>query len=207
MALDKIPEAMDACSSGLQFDASNAALQTLLKKVESRRDALAQMEQSRLAREKKSQIETTALRTALAARSVITRTTDSPPEMEDAAISLADAQDPASALSFPVIFLYPLDGQTDFLKAIDEKENLNQHLEYILPLPWDSKQEYSLDAVECYMETAAGGLIKAGKKLPLIKLLGSGKVEIVDGLVRVFVVPKARASEWIEQFKLRRGKQ
>lgn len=197
---------MDACSSGLQFDASNAALRTLQEKVESRRDALAQMEQARLARENRQKIEIAALRTAFAARSVITRTTDSPPEMEDAAISLADPKDPASALSFPVLFLYPLHAQTDLIKAIDEKENLQQHLEYILPVPWDSKQEYSLDGVECYMETTAGGLIKAGKKLFLVKLLGSGKVEIVDGLVRVFVVPKARATEWIEQFKLRRGK-
>jgi hypothetical protein len=50
-------------------------------------------------------------------------------------------------------------------------------------------------------------LIKAGKKLSLIKLLGSGKVEIVDGLVRIYVVPKARSGEWIAEFKARRGKQ
>lgn len=198
---------MDACSSGLKFDASNAALRALLEKLESRRDTLAQLEQTRVAREKRVQLEGAALRTALASRSVIARATDSPPELEDAAISLSDPEDPTSALSFPVIFLYPLHAQTDFIKAIQEDETLTQHLQYILPVPWDTNSEYNLDAVECYMETAAGGLIKAGKKLPLIKLLGSGKVEIVDGLVRIFVVPKVRATEWIEQFKLRRGKQ
>lgn len=60
------------------------------------------------------------------------------------------------------------------------------------------------------METSPSGLIKAGKKLPLIKLLaGSGKgkqVEIGDGLVRVFVVPRARAEEWIGQWKVRKGR-
>lgn len=198
---------MDACSSGLKFDASNAALRALLEKLESRRDTLAQLEQTRVAREKRAQLEGAALRTALASRSVIARATDSPPELEDAAISLSDPEDPTSALSFPVIFLYPLHAQTDFIKAIQEDETLTQHLQYILPVPWDTNSEYNLDAVECYMETAAGGLIKAGKKLPLIKLLGSGKVEVVDGLVRIFVVPKVRATEWIEQFKLRRGKQ
>lgn len=127
--------------------------------------------------------------------------------MEDAAISLEDPKDPASELSFPVLFLYPLHAQTDFIKAVREGESVVQHLEYILPLPWDEKGEYRLDDVECYMETSGGGLIKAGKKLTLVKLLGSGKMEILDGLVRIYVVPKARASEWIEQFKLRRGKQ
>lgn len=77
----------------------------------------------------------------------------------------------------------------------------------MLPPPWDARGEYgTLDAVECYVETAAGGLIKAGKKVALAKLLGGGNVEVVDGLVRIFVLPKARAGEWIEQFKLRRGK-
>lgn len=127
--------------------------------------------------------------------------------MEDAKISLTDTNDPSSVLQFPVLFLYPLHAQTDFIKAFQENEMLLDHLQYILPVPWDEKQEYSnAEAVECYMETVQGGLIKAGKKLSLIKLLGSGKLEIVDGLVRVYVLPKARASEWIEQFKARRGR-
>ena len=128
--------------------------------------------------------------------------------MEDAKITLEKKTDPASEMSFPVLLLYPLHAQTDFIKTFKEAEALVDHLEYILPLPWDSSGEYGNgEDVECYMETAQGGLIKAGKKLSLIKLLGSGKVEIVDGLVRVFVVPKKRATEWIEQFKLRKGKQ
>lgn len=128
--------------------------------------------------------------------------------MEDAKITLEKKDDPASAMSFPVLLLYPLHAQTDFIKTFKESEALVDHLEYILPLPWDASSEYeNLENLECYMETAQGGLIKAGKKLSLIKLLGSGKVEIVDGLVRVFVVPKKRAKEWLEQFKLRRGNQ
>lgn len=130
--------------------------------------------------------------------------------MEDATITLANENDPSSPLTFPVIFLYPLHAQSDFVKAFQESEALNDHLSYILPVPWDDdeRQEYSsVEAVECYMETIQGGLIKAGKKLSLTKLLGSGKVEIVDGLVRVYIVPAARSQEWIEEFKKRRGKQ
>jgi len=126
--------------------------------------------------------------------------------MEDAAIALTDAKDPASTLSFPVIFLYPLEAQSDFVKACAEGESLGEHLSYVLPPPWDQKGEYTADSTECYMETVQGGLIKAGKKLALLKLLGSGKIEVVDGLVRVNVVPKAKAAAWIEEFKLRRGK-
>ena len=126
--------------------------------------------------------------------------------MEDAAIKLAQALDASSELTFPVLLLYPAHSQTDFIKACSEKENLEQHLEYIFPLPWDEGREYTVDNVEAYMETAAGGLIKAGKKMALGKILGSGKVEVTDGLVRISVLPKSRAADWIEEFKRRKPK-
>jgi hypothetical protein len=212
LALDKLPEAADACTSGLGFDAENAALKTCLTKVRTREKALVAVQTARQEREERARNEAATLRFALHQRGILpNRKTDSPPEMEDAELKLADKSDAKSALNFPVLLLYPLHAQTDFIKAFGESETLGQHLDYILPVPWDEKAEYkaekSAEGVECYMETAQGGLIKAGKNLTIGKILGTGKVEIVDGLVRVFVVPKPRASEWIEQFKLRRGKQ
>ncbi|KAK5124354.1 hypothetical protein LTR85_001571 [Meristemomyces frigidus] len=206
-SLDKIPEALDACQSGLKFEANNMALKALLSKVEKRQHHLAEIAQARMQREERSAREQATLRLALKHRNIMTRATDKAPDMEDAAISLADPVDAASMLSFPVMLLYPLHAQSDFVKAFAEDESLSQHLEYILPTPWDSEHEYTTQNVECYMETAQGGLIKAGKKMSLLKLLGSGKVEVVDGLVKVNVVPQAKASQWIEEFKQRRGKQ
>lgn len=127
--------------------------------------------------------------------------------MPEAAITLENPLDSSSTLSFPVILLYPAHAQTDFIKQFQESESLSEHLSYILPLPWDEEHEYTLDSVECYMETIEGGLIKAGKKLTLLKLLSSRKLEVLDGLVRVNVVPKTKASQWIQEFKTRRGKQ
>ncbi|GIZ48983.1 hypothetical protein CKM354_001202400 [Cercospora kikuchii] len=219
LALDKLPEALDATTTGLNLDPSNTPLITLNKKITTRKEYLSRLETERHAREEKQRKESLTLSTALKARNIILRDkagdgSDSPPEMEDAAIQLSDALDPSSTLTFPVLFLYPLAAQTDFVKAFQETETLLQHLEYLLPVPWEEEEtsssaekEYaSPEAVECYMETSSGGLIKAGKKLVLGKLLGSGKMEIVDGLVRVFVVPKKRAGEWIEKFKERRGR-
>lgn len=53
------------------------------------------------------------------------------------------------------------------------------------------------------METGSGGLIKAGKNVSLGKILGSGGVEVVDGIVRINVVLKSRAKAWIEEMKTR----
>lgn len=205
LALDKLDEAADACSIGLSLDAQNSALKTLSHKISARKTHLEQLERARREREQRKAAEAHALALALKARNIRTRTTVRPPsDMEDAQIKLEAPLDPASTLSIPVLLLYPLHAQTDFVKAFRESETLAEHLAYILPVPWDEKGEYAAESVECYVETAAGGLVKAGKKLPLLKILGTGKVELVDGLLSVNVLPKGAAAAWIEEFKRRR---
>ncbi|KAK3069739.1 HSP70/90 co-chaperone [Teratosphaeriaceae sp. CCFEE 6253] len=206
LALDKLPEALDACQRGLECDAHNAALQTLLQKVEKRTAHVAELEKARREREHRTAREAATLRLALRQRNIATRSTQTTPDLEDAAIRLASPLDASSALTLPLVLLYPLHAQSDFVKACAETDTLAQHLAYIFPLPWDAGHEYTVQSVECYMETTQGGLIKAGKNLSVVTLLGSGKVEVVDGLVRVNVVPKARGREWIADFKRRSGR-
>ncbi|KAK3066697.1 HSP70/90 co-chaperone [Teratosphaeriaceae sp. CCFEE 6253] len=203
LALDKIAEADDACQGGLDVDPTNVALQSLLVKVEASRSHRADLDQAREDRKARTIRETATLRLA---RNIAARKTASPPEMEDANVKLEDPVNANSTLTIPMMLLYPLHAQSDFVKACTEHETVMQHLEYVLPTPWDEKHEYTLQSVDCYMETLQGGLIKAGKKLSLLKLLASGKVEIVDGLVSVYVVPRARATEWNDVFKRRKGK-
>ena len=74
----------------------------------------------------------------------------------------------------------------------------------MFPLPWDTKKEYTIAGFECFMQTVSGGLIKAGKKLPLLEILTGGKVEVVDELVRVFIVPTAKTGKFIEEMKARK---
>ena len=206
LALDKVAEALDACESGLQYESNNTALKTLMTRINQRTIHLAEVDRLRRERVEQKRMEQATLRRALKNRNILTRSTDRPPEMPEAAIALADSTDASSTLSFPVIMLYPVHAQTDFIKYFQETESLAEHLSYILPVPWDEENEYTPDNVECYMETIEGGLIKVGKKVSLLKLLTSGKIEVVDGLVRVSVVPKNKAAQWIEDFKKRRGK-
>lgn len=204
LALDKVTEAEDACAHGLAIESSNTALKTLKTKISARRNVLDGIEKNRRERVERAKEEELVLKAALKARGIRTRSTEQPPEMEDAAIRLTpDPVSPKSTLTFPVVLLYPLHLQSDFIKAFSETDTLSSHLKYILPLPWDERKEYSMDKVEGYMETLNGGLIKVGKKVSLLKILSSGKVEIVDGMVRISVVPKARAEEWIEEVKKR----
>jgi len=206
LALDKVAEAEDAASRGLQLEPKNKALEQVASKIAERKAVLEKIAAKKKAEEERSQKEKMILSTALRARQIRTRTTNQPPDMEDAKVHLApDPLSPESTLVFPAVFLYPMDAQSDFVKKFSEMDTIADHLSYIFPLPWDSKQEYTLGSVDCYVETVSGGLIKAGKKVPLLKILSGGKVEVVDGLVRINVVPTAKAGKWIEEMKARKG--
>ena len=165
------------------------------------------MQQKKSEREQRAQKEKLMLATALRARNIQTRTTAQPPDLEDASIHLSpDPLSPTSTLHFPVVLLYPLHAQSDFVKAFAETDIVPQHLEYIFPLPWDEEHEYEIGGVEYHIETGSGGFVKVGKNVSLGKVLGSSGVEVVDGIVKINVVIKSRSKAWIEEMKARKGK-
>ena len=207
LALDKIIEASDACSRGMAIDPTNTALSNLNTKITDRQVAITGSQKKKQEREERLQKEKLMLATALRARNIRTRTTAQPPDIEDASVHLApDPLSPTSTLVFPVVLLYPLHLQSDFIKAFPETDTVPQHLDYILPLPFDERQEYMIVNIEYYIETASGGLVKMGKNVSLGKMLGSADVEIVDGIVKINVVPKNRAKAWIEEMKMKMKK-
>lgn len=116
-----------------------------------------------------------------------------------------DPVSPKSTLVFPCVLLYPTDAQSDFVKVFAETDSIADHLDYIFPLPWDERGKYTLDSVDCYMDTASGGMVKAGKKMSLLEILMGGKIELVDGLARINVVPSKKASGWIAEVKARKA--
>ncbi|KAL8372429.1 hypothetical protein RB595_001976 [Gaeumannomyces hyphopodioides] len=201
--LDKVLEAEDAAERGLALDPDNAALRAVRDEVAGRRAAVAakqKRESERAATEVRRRY---LLRAALRQRGVRTRSTDQPPEMEDARCQLVPDPDDAeaSSLAFPTMILYPVDMQSDFIKAFREHDCVDVHLSYLLPLPWDRDSAYTQSGVECYVETAKGTLLKLGKKVPLIKVLALESMEVVDELVGIFVLPKAKAAKWVKEFK------
>ena len=206
-ALDKLPDAWDACIRGLTLDPDNTALSTLEDKIKSRENALIAAQKKTQKQFERAQREKTMLATALRARNIRTRHTAKPPDLEDAAIHLApDPLSPTSILHFPVVLLYPLHAQSDFIKAFSEIDTVPQHLDYIFPLPWDERQEYTKRSVELFVETGAGGIVKMGKKVTLGKMLGSDDIEIIDGVVKINVLLTGRTTAWIAEMKSRKGK-
>lgn len=202
LALSRILEADDACARGLALDPENAALKGVAREIIKKTDEMSAKAKKVAEREAARMKEHATLRAALTARGIKTRKTAQPPEMEDARIQLVpDPADPTSTLTFPAVLLYPLHLESDFVKSFGEMEPLGHHLGYILPLPWDREGLYTPDGVVCYMETVNGGLVKVGKKVTLLKVLSGGSVEIVDEVVKIFVLPVAKAEGWVKEFK------
>ncbi|KAL4989628.1 hypothetical protein BDW68DRAFT_156255 [Aspergillus falconensis] len=204
-ALDRILEAEDVATRGLSLDPNNKSLQTISSKIADRKASLERIAAKRKAEDELARKKKTLLSTALRARQIRTRKTGQPPEMEDANIRLTpDPLSPESTLEFPTVLLYPMDAQSDFIKGFPEATSIEDHLEYIFPLPWDSKKEYTVKNVDCFMDTYTGGLIKAGKKLPLLQILSGSNVEVVDELVKIYVVPSVKSKEFIAAMKARK---
>ena len=208
LALDKIYEALDVSYRGLKLDESNQAMRSLLEKIQKRSRVREEQDRRRKAEHDRKRQEKLMLITALKARNIKIRESGKPPpDMADAEIRLVpDPLSPKSTLEFPTMLLYPMHNQSDFIKAFAEKDAVYQHLSIMLPAPWDSRGEYKLNLIDCYMDTASGGMIKVGKKVSLLEILSNDKVEVLDGLVRIHVVPQALAPKWIEEIKSKRGR-
>lgn len=206
LALDKIPEAHDVVTRGLTLDPSNKSLQQISTKIEARKAVLENIAAKKKAEEGKRTKENLVKSAAIKARQIRTRKTPQPPDVEDAHIRLVpDPLSPQSSLEFPAVFLYPVHGESDFVKSFSELHTIADHLEYIFPLPWDEAKEYTINGVECFMDTVSGGLVKAGKKVPLLQILGGGKVEVVDELVKIYVVPTGKVGKFVEEMKARKN--
>ncbi|OAA61393.1 Tetratricopeptide-like helical [Cordyceps fumosorosea ARSEF 2679] len=203
LRVDRVAEAADMCTRGLSFEPSNAPLGALAAEISARTAQLDERRRRDEDRREATRRQERLLRAALAARGIPTRSTPKPPEMEDARVRLG----PGAGLAFPVLLLYPEHGESDFVKAFEETQSLADHLGYVFPLPWDAAGAYRLEAVSCYVETRDGGLLKMGKKASLLKVLSTGRVEVVDQLLRVFVLPTDKADGWIAKFKEQKAKE
>ncbi|KAJ0114508.1 hypothetical protein J7T55_004751 [Diaporthe amygdali] len=208
LAVGRVQEADDACAGGLSVDGDNASLRAVARDIIARAEEQDRKAKAEEDKRRALQRRAAFLAGALKERNVTVRTSGRPPDMGDARLELVpDPEDLNSTLSFPAVLLYPLHYESDFIKAFNEKEALVQHFGYVFPLPWDKEGEYSTNSVECFMETAAGGLVKVGKKVPLLKVLSLDSVEVVDGVVKIYVVPKAKADAWVQDFKAAKAKE
>lgn len=79
-------------------------------------------------------------------------------------------------LVFPVLFLYPEIGETDFIEEWRESEALSQHIEVMFGAeaerpPWDTEGRYSPGSMVVYLETDDNKLLEISPKSSLAQAI------------------------------------
>ncbi|KAL8847635.1 MAG: hypothetical protein Q9221_007323 [Calogaya cf. arnoldii] len=236
LALGKHTLALDTCNRGLALTSptltstniaarpspSHTAFSTLKTTILASQSQANEKEEKKTTAEDRKKKEQLTLNAAITARGIKIHYTSKPPDLEDAVVHLEpDPLSPTSELHWPVLVLYPLVEQSDFLKSVGETARVADILGTVMGeglLGWDSDGEYVLDdkdggkgvggeegGVDMFMETREGGMVKVGRKMRVLDVLAGGKVEVVDGVVRCFVVPRGKVEAWVEGVKRRKG--
>ncbi|RPA80387.1 TPR-like protein [Ascobolus immersus RN42] len=205
--LNKLDESKECIKLGLTVDVDNKPLKDLAEEIRKKEEAIAKRQREEQEREELEKKKKDTLQLALKARQVNISHSVKAPDTQDAEIQLEDPLNPASILSYPLLFMYPINAQSDFVKAARETSTLKEQLELVLEEPphWDVGHEYTPSGVVVYVETRAGGLAKAGLKAPFHKLVKEGNIELLDGIIRLLVVPKSKSTLFVEEWKRRKA--
>lgn len=217
LALDKLDEAEACIQNALILNPNHTEINNLAKKIQQRKDYLAKLKAEQEAREAERKREEAMMKIALEARNISHRRTEEQqnPLAGDYKIRFAEKDDPRTPLLFPTMLVYYTPGvdltelvtaRSDLIAGFPETVRIQEQLMEVLgdQMPWDEKRDYRPGNVECYMETKTGGLVKVGQRVSLLEALSNEKVEIVDGLVVIYVVTKRWTGEFIGTWKLQK---
>ncbi|KAF1816393.1 hypothetical protein P152DRAFT_121674 [Eremomyces bilateralis CBS 781.70] len=207
--LDHLKSSKEAANKGLKVHPSDRDLVALSEKLHAREKQMYDKGQKKIQQQQKKFTKTAILKAALTSRGWVIADTGQRhgrPDLEDAEIRLDDPNDPKSELSLPLLVLYPLAAQSDFLKQVSEATKIGEVIGTVLeerPF-WDTNAEYAPEATECYAESAKGSMLKLGRKVKLESVLAGGKVVLKDGMLTLHVVPKSGVDSWLEEIRKRR---
>ncbi|XP_030527931.1 tetratricopeptide repeat protein 4 homolog [Rhodamnia argentea] len=162
LLLNLLNEAKLYCENGLEKDPSNEELKKLAKKVESN----IMEHQSHDAEVSNAVTVAKGLVSAIEARKL---------KMGKAMYrELTGLKKPVldkdNILHWPVLLLYAEVMSSDFIEDFCETDMFSVHLDLIFsvdspPLPWDTENKYTRDAIELYYEASSGTCLSAAKLL------------------------------------------
>ncbi|KAI3404663.2 CNS1 [Candida oxycetoniae] len=196
-------EAKLLLSYGLKVAENEQSLRNLLDQVETKEKEITKLKELEQKRKEEKQLQQVVLQNSLKLRQIEIVTTKNPLEMlKQATVRLEDPADYQSQLIFPALILYPTIDEFDYIAEISELSTPLEILEIILnrPKEWfdEKHKNFHVKTLDCFMETAAGGLVKVGKKIELNQALK--KAPLFDNALKLYVVPKQDESSWVSKW-------
>lgn len=96
-------------------------------------------------------------------------------------------------LAWPVLFLYPEHGETDFIEEFLEVDVFTDHLDAMFgpespPVPWDLDGKYRPGALRLYFEDRDQNLVSVDTGKSLLSVLSDNKYLVTGGTPGFIVV-------------------
>ncbi|CAF0736952.1 unnamed protein product [Brachionus calyciflorus] len=118
---------------------------------------------------------------------------------------VVDLTDDEQMLNWPVLFLYPEVGQTDFIESFNENSTFEDHLSLMFNQSpeWDQQKNYLTSTVQVYYENRnKGKLVKLRHKMTLLEALKQDGMIVQMGTPNFIVMVKNSSFEklYIEKF-------
>uniref|UniRef100_F7DTS6 Tetratricopeptide repeat domain 4 n=1 Tax=Ornithorhynchus anatinus TaxID=9258 RepID=F7DTS6_ORNAN len=175
LELKNFAEAVSWCQEGLKLDSTEKKLLEVRTKADRLQRAGQRDARKAKLKEQKARVQREALLRAIQERDIkllplAAGEKEDDEEEEDEGGSLGVGPIPGATVSlgeddrltWPVLFLYPEHGQTDFISAFHEDSRFIDHLAVMFagePPPWDLEQKYQPSHLELYFEDDQRGEI------------------------------------------------
>lgn len=203
--VDRYDEAKQILQYGLSIDPDNNSMKDVLNQVISKENKIKAAKEAKQKELEYQKMKQSILDNSIKLRRYTILSTNNPGDyLKDAQIRLEDEKDHESQLIIPAMILYPTIDEFDYVAEISELATPLEIIEMILnrPREWfenPKHENFTVKKLDCYMETEAGGLIKIGKKMALNTALlnQAPKAPLFDNALRLFVVPKVDAAQWL----------
>ncbi|XP_013409657.1 tetratricopeptide repeat protein 4 [Lingula anatina] len=163
--MKRFEDAMKWCDSGLLVEQTNAKLLEMRAEAEQKKKSQDRDKRKAEMKERKEAEKEQKLISAIKSRGVTIYRSS---KKGDISLSLSDLEshhpagvkvnlDASGVLHWPVLFLYPEYGETDFLQSVSENSRLCDHIEHMFgsdtePPSWDLEKKYTPARIQVYFE-------------------------------------------------------
>jgi len=167
ISLQHYKECVTWCDKGLAIESTHQELLELRAEAVSKDKAKQRDQRKKLAAEKREKQEQGELLDIIKSRGIRVQSKSSNLSLEDlepchpAAVQKRVRVDDG-ALVWPVLFLYPEVGETDFIEEFRETDQISDHLAVMFGgerAPWDSNGRYTPDSIVIYYEDMSADLV------------------------------------------------
>lgn len=210
--IKKYADAIKWCDTGLSIDKNQKVLLDLRPKADKLMRAEEKEKRKEMAKERKEQVEEQKLLDLIKSRGVKLAGAmgDNKKNRHPLLFTSIESYNPAGAkvhldstgvLQWPVLFLYPEYGETDFIASFSENASLEEHISVMFaePPPWDSEHKYKGSDIQVYFEdTSNQKLIRLKKTSTLGDILKHEKYVVYGGSPGFILIVKN--SKFAEQF-------